>query len=374
MRVVMTTDTIGGVWTMTRELTQQLLDRGHAVALVSFGRRPNAEQESWCRLIGEQYRSRFRFHASEAALEWMQDNVQAFSGGVEVLSRVAEEFQADLLHSHQFCWGALPGDLPRLITAHSDVMSWSASCRPKGFEQSDWLTRYMILVQCGLDSADWVVSPTDWMRTELLRYFQVRCEIAVIPNGRTVPAPLTMQARKLQAVSAGRLWDEAKDIQTLLEIASPLPILVAGEESFESASAPSGSIGAVGILDESALFEVFRQSSIYIATSVYEPFGLAPLEAALCGCAVVARNLASLREVWADAALFYETSDELTALLCELMKSPELLRVAQDQAHSRARQFSATRMAEQYLALYESLLSSMQMKPIMGQELAKYGT
>ncbi len=44
MRILMTTDTVGGVWTFTSELTEQLLQRGHEVYLVSFGREPSPEQ------------------------------------------------------------------------------------------------------------------------------------------------------------------------------------------------------------------------------------------------------------------------------------------------------------------------------------------
>ena len=48
MRVLLTTDTIGGVWTFSRELTAELLHLGHSVALVSVGRPPSTEQLAWC--------------------------------------------------------------------------------------------------------------------------------------------------------------------------------------------------------------------------------------------------------------------------------------------------------------------------------------
>ena len=53
------------------------------------------------------------------------------------------------------------------------------------------------------------------------------------------------------------------------------------------------------------LHQHFRQSAIYLCASRYEPFGLAPLEAALCGCALVLRDLPSLREIWGNSALFF---------------------------------------------------------------------
>jgi glycogen(starch) synthase len=368
MRVLMTTDTVGGVWTLTQELTQELLHLGHAVALVSFGREPSERQNEWCEQTATRHPELFLFRAGNAPLEWMQTNVTAWSAGIEFLLDTFKEFQADLLHTHQFCWGAMPGHLPRLITAHSDVVSWAECCRPQGLGRSAWLSHYRSLVQNGLDRAHAVVAPTFWMKSALDRHFDVRCRFTVIPNGRSIAPFSGKDERRLQAATVGRLWDDAKGVSTLLGIDAPLPIFVAGEESFESTSARMGSLQALGPLDESSLFQLFRRSSIYIASSLYEPFGLAPLEAALCGCAVVARNLPSLREVWADTAFFFDTPQELTSLLCDLINNPDLLRFGQERAQARARQFTAARMADSYVALYKTLLSPEERPLLLSEE------
>ena len=60
-----------------------------------------------------------------------------------------------------------------------------------------------------------------------------------------------------------------------------------------------------------ALLELFRTSAIYICTSVYEPFGWRRLKLRVCGCAVVARDMPSFREVWGDAALYFRRREEL---------------------------------------------------------------
>ena len=62
-----------------------------------------------------------------------------------------------------------------------------------------------------------------------------------------------------------------------------------------------------GELSESEMRELLSRAAIYIATSKYEPFGLAPLEAALSRCAIVANDIPSLREIWGDAALYFRS-------------------------------------------------------------------
>lgn len=358
MRILLTTDTIGGVWTFTRELCIGLLQQGHAVALVSFGRPPSNEQVAWCEAQTECYGREFYFESSDAPLEWMQSNERAYSGGEALLLRLVEKFGADVLHASQFCFGRLPVPIPRVITAHSDVQSWTEACRRERLPESAWLTRYCGLVQRGLDGADAVVAPTRWMLDAVSRYFEVAAMGHVIPNGRTLPfGASTAQPRAMQAVSVGRLWDEAKNLAVLTRIEPPFPVYVAGECAHEEFSGPTqfGGLTVLGLLRECELLDLFRRSSIYVVPSVYEPFGLAPLEAALCGCAVVANDLKSLREVWGDAAIYFRDAAELTAVLRRLQSSPKALHRAQTAARRRALEMSAARTVASYVDLYRSL-------------------
>ena len=376
MRVLLTTDTIGGVWTFTKELTTELLHAGHSVALVSFGRAPSREQSAWSATIGAQYGISFRYEASNAPLEWMNPNENAYAAGELCLRRIADEFCPDLLHSNQFCFGRLQIPVPRLITAHSDVLSWGAACRPNGFEPSPWLTCYCNMVEQGLSAADAVAAPSRWMLDILGQYFSLPTQRRVILNGRTLPHSAADDERALQAVSAGRLWDEAKNLTMLAEVNSEVPIFVAGDGQHQAAAAPQnmGSAVQLGPLEERDLLALFRASSMYIATSIYEPFGLAPLEAALCGCAVLANDIPSLREVWGDAALYFENADALSRLLAHMQASPSALLEARQRAGRRALQLNAARMTAEYLTLYTELLAKKSggLKP--HEDLAAYAS
>jgi glycosyltransferase involved in cell wall biosynthesis len=195
------------------------------------------------------------------------------------------------------------------------------------------------------------------MLDALARHFRLPLEQAVIFNGRSVASSKAV-ARALQSITVGRIWDEGKDIGLLREVTSPIPMLVAGEsERYGSGPAESewGDIKFLGALSQRQVLDIFRRSAIYICTSVYEPFGLAPLEAALCGCAVLARDLPSLKEVWGDHALYFRDAPSLSQLLHQLHDDSHLLRERQRQSAARASFFSAERMAHAYLALYRRL-------------------
>ncbi len=352
MRLLMTTDTVGGVWTFTSDLASELLAQGHGVALVSFGRAPSSEHSAWLRDLTVRF-PHFLFAASEAPLEWMQENASAYSGGEALLLNLCRSFRPDALLLSQFCFGALPVDLPKIVVAHSDVLSWAAAVGKAPLADDAWLRTYCSLVQDGLRDADAVVAPTHAMLQDLRANFTLPPCATVIANGRTLATAASMPERRLQAVTAGRMWDEAKNLSLLLRCVSPMPILVAGECDEQR----DGSVRTLGARSQAEILTLFRESAIYLCSSVYEPFGLAPLEAALCGCAVLANDIASLREVWGDAALYFHDAASLSRLLRHLCDTPGDLAEAQVRSHARARNYSSTRMTNEYFHLIETMMS-----------------
>jgi glycosyltransferase involved in cell wall biosynthesis len=354
MRVLITTDTVGGVWRFVQELASGLLEAGDSVALISFGSTPSAAQCAECLQLAAQWGGAFRYTPSDLPLEWMQENELCFEAGSAVICQVAEQFGPELLHANQYCFGAVELDIPRVVTAHSDVLSWARACRG-ALEETPWLSRYCALVQRGLSGANVVTAPTRWMLDALGEGFSLACESCVIPNGRRIhEVPATR--RRLQVVTAGRLWDEAKDVALLENVCSPMPLMVAGATEHDG-SAPVRLRGVkhLGALTEQELLRIFSESAVYACTSRYEPFGLAPLEAALCGCAVVARRIEPMEEVWSDAALYFRDARELSELLTWLYDDRKSLHRAQERAFTRASLYTREAMTATYRSLYSKV-------------------
>ncbi len=363
MRVLLTTDTVGGVWTYTKELTEGLLGKGCSVALVSFGASPTIEQLQWSTRVAGAAGESFRYIPSEIPLEWMPDNEDTVQQGAELLEQIVRDFKPDLLHSNQFCFGQLSTNIPKLLVAHSDVLSWADACIPDGLKWSPWLSRYVDMVQKGLDGATWLVAPTQWMMHALAEHFVLPVAQTVIANGRTLPGFTKPQDRVLQAVSAGRMWDPSKNL-SILDKTTVLPVLIAGDNKNTSSSVPdTANASLVGFLQERELLDLFRKSHIYIAASRYEPFGLASLEAALCGCSIVANDIPSLREVWGSDVLYFTTHEQLDQQLTILSADPAFLSCMQVKAGLRAQRYSAEAMTERYLTLYRQIVSASGFEP-----------
>jgi glycogen synthase len=110
--------------------------------------------------------------------------------------------------------------------------------------------------------------------------------------------------------------------------------------------------------DERQITETLARAGIYAATSQYEPFGLAPVEAALSRCAIVASDIPTFRELWEGAAIFFRNNDpESLSEALERVQSDRALRLSHgNMALRHARQhFTADRMITGYRNLYHKL-------------------
>jgi glycogen(starch) synthase len=361
MHILITTDTVGGVWNYTRELVTGLARRGDRVTLVSFGGVPSAAQRAWLEGLAG-----VRYLPTDYRLEWMQDAPRDLRESARYLRNVIGDSKPDLLHLSQYCYGAMDLTLPKIVVAHSDVLSWNQAVHGKPLG-GRWATWYRKVVERGLAGASLVVAPSQWMLRSLEDCYGRQRNSRVIYNGRT-PAWFDPMARKENyAASAGRLWDEGKQLRLLMEMERPpLPIRVAGATTLagqsaqgESGNARDAGVQCVGELSEDAMRELLSRAAIYIATSKYEPFGLAPLEAALSRCAIVANDIPSLREVWEDAALYFRKDDarSLREALARLAGDRELRLEYANRAYQRAvRHYAAGRMVDEYGEAYASLL------------------
>jgi glycosyltransferase involved in cell wall biosynthesis len=197
------------------------------------------------------------------------------------------------------------------------------------------------------------------MMLALCRYYGPLQRTRVIPNARD-PARYKPAGKEPFIFSAGRLWDEAKNVRALCEVAPSLPwsVLIAGPEvGPDVATSTLHNVTHLGNLTPPAMARWLGRASIYASPALYEPFGLGALEAGLSGCALVLSNLDSLREIWEDAALFTTPGsiEELRATLLDLIAHPRALPVLAERAHRRAQRFEPDSFASSYRQLYLSV-------------------
>jgi len=375
MRILVTADTVGGVWTYTRELVTGLIRRGFEVVLVSFGGIPLPRQTRWIHGL-----SRLDYRPTAFKLEWMQDCMDDLHASAEYLESVAEETRPHLLHLNQFYYGGLKYRVPRLVVAHSDVVSWWVAvhgCEPP---DSSWMRWYRRIVTRGITSATAVVAPSRWMIEQISRHYTQPPQGSVIHNGRTPSLFHANPVKEKMITTVGRLWDSGKNAALLLQEEMPWPVCIAGSEKHperEGATAQQSErrpgVQFLPQQSEEQLCDLLGRTAVYAAVSRYEPFGLAPVEAAFSGCAIVASHIESFRELWGNAAVFFRNNDSgsLRQALTDLAEDPDFRQDSAQRAYNHAqRWFTADRMVQRYVTLYRKLVPeeiSLRLEPALAE-------
>jgi glycosyltransferase involved in cell wall biosynthesis len=344
-RILMTADCVGGVWRYAMELVRGLPDC--EMHLVVLGGRLSPAQRREAECCGAR-----RVVESGLKLEWMDDPWEDVRRSAELLREIARECAPDVIHLNGYALAAEPWAAPVLVVAHSCVLSWWRAVKREAPPAR--LGIYRDRVAAGLRAADAIVAPTAAMLAVLHEHYGATLSGRVIPNG--LDAGESPRASKLPRVlSAGRLWDEAKNI-ALLEAIAPRTrwaIRVAG-----AAERPLRGVTALGALAPEAMREEMSRAAIYAAPAWYEPFGLAVLEAALSGCALVLADIPTFRELWEGAAWFADPASppQWRAALDALATDAEAREELAARARLRALRLSRDHMAARYRDLYSELL------------------
>ena len=355
-RVLMTGDTVGGVWSFGLELAAGLGAHGVEVVLATLGGPPNEEQRAEAARI-----SNLRWFAENFKLEWMNDPWQDVEDSGRWLLDLERHFEPDIIHLNSYGNGTLRWRAPVVLTAHSCVLSWWAAVKRTPLP-SAW-NRYRYEVEYALKSADLITAPSRTMLKSLEENYGADLPASrVVLNGRDL-ARYGRAPKEALVLSAGRLWDEAKNVAAVAAVAArlPWPVYLAGERRHpDSGCAHFAECRILGQLSPEALAEWYARAAIYVLPARYEPFGLSALEAALSGCALVLGDIDSLREIWDDTAVFVPPDDvgAIEVALRQLIAEPDRREEMAKRSWIRAQAFNSERMAREYMDAYCSVANT----------------
>jgi glycosyltransferase involved in cell wall biosynthesis len=365
-RILMTTETSGGVWTFAIELARGLAPAGVEVHLATLGAPPTPAQRADTRIPGVfLYESDFRS-------EWTESAWPSVESAGRWLLDLEQRVQPELVHLNGCAHAVLPWQAPVVVTGHSCTVSWWHAVHGEA-PPATW-RRHALEVRRGLRAAKLVAAPTLAMLVSLAAHHGPLPRVAVIPHGRD-PDRFHPGSKRRRILSVGRLWDPAKNLAALDRIAARLPwtVRVAGEmHRSENGVSRMPHAVPLGRLDEPALAAEMASAGIFALPAVYEPFGFSALEAGLSGCALVLGDIPSLREVWDDAACWVPPRDDAALLdtLLWLIDRPRVRQEYASRALDRARLYIPRRMAHGYARAYRSVMAELEAPVTATQRLA----
>ena len=355
LHLFMSVDAIGGVWTYALDLAAGLAKHRISVTLGVVGPRPAASQVAQARGIDS-----LNLIMTDAALDWSGAGLDCVRAAGERLAGLADEVRADVVQLNCAAYGAAQFSAPLIVACHSCVATWFASVRDAAAPEPH--AAIARLAGQGLRRADKIVAPSHAFALATARQYKLAREPRVVFNGRPKSTSALSDAVANYVFCCGRLWDEAKNFALLDTCAIDLdwPVLAAGPRLGPNGAAIHlPNVATLGALPASEVTRHMRARPIFAAPSLYEPFGLAVLEAAQSGCALVLSDIPTFRELWRDAAIFVPPRDPSawTNALTRLTSQPCERDALGRAAFRRSQRYRSEKTAASMASIYRSLVA-----------------
>ena len=335
-RVLITTDAVGGVWRYSIDIAAGFAEYGVATILAVLGPAVTAAQRAEANAVPG-----LRLVDPGLPLEWTATDPADLDRASTRLASLAALVGVSSVHLHApSLLGPARWPVPVVAVAHSCVATWWRAMR--GDAMPDDFVWRTAATRAGLVAAAAVIAPTK-AHAQAIEAVYGPLPIRIVLNGsRSIP--VLPQHRRPAVLTAGRLWDPGKAVAWLDRAAPGLgvPILAAGP-----LRGPNGSVvefahlETLGTLEPEALAAAYAGSTVFASMARYEPFGLAVLEAAQAGMALVLSDTPGFRELWDGAAIFVATEADLQAALLQALAEPGPWAA---RAYARAQLYTLDRM------------------------------
>lgn len=354
-RVFMTLDAVGGVWQYSLDLARALGERGCQTILALLGPGPSASQRREADAIATA-----TLIDTGLPLDWLCDGPEPVLAAGRAITALAGQTGADIVQLNMPTLAAtVRPPMPTIAVTHGCVATWWEAAHggaplDAGYE---WHRRLMAQ---GLRAVDHIIAPTASYARLVERQYRLPRLPGVVHNGRTPPAWSPRGALHDCALTVGRLWDRVKRADLLDRAASRMAI------PFHAAGAVQGPHGEraalehlhlLGQIDSDALMLRLAERPVFVSAASFEPFGLAVLEAANAGCALVLSDIPGFRELWDGAALFVAGDDDAVwarAIETVIHDADRRNRLGHA-AHDRAARYTPAAMAEGMWAVFDGL-------------------
>lgn len=301
------------------------------------------------------------------------------------VARAARRAGVALVHLTHFFSLPLRRDRPYLVTIHDLVPLLFPV-----YNNSRAMQLYLRLVCATAPRADLILTDSEHSARDITAQLGVPAEriraihLAADERYRPLPEddPSIVAAREKYGIDGPFIFnvgglDVRKNLATLLRafalVRSQLPegmrLVIAGAahsgntERYPELQPLARELGIAdatiftGRIGDREKLALLNAAELYAYPSLYEGFGLSPLEAMRCGTPVISSDRSSLPEVVGNGGLLVEpTPEKIGAALAFVLQTPHELRALRHRALAQAARFSWARTARETMAAYEEVL------------------
>lgn len=363
LRVLLTSDAVGGVWTYSLDLARGLARLEIETVLAVMGPTPSAAQNRAAAKVPG-----LRLVDTGLPLDWLAADLDEIERTGKAIAALAAKQGVDLVQLHApalAAGGSFP--VPVVAVVHSSVATWWQQVRGPAAPMPAEFAWRTDAVRSGLAAADLIVTPTAAFGDMVQQCYGLAEAPQAVHNGRS-PLATGGHAPHDFIFTSGRLWDHGKNVETLDAAAAQIGVPVHAAGPLQG---PHGEriafehLNSLGMLDEAGIARWLGAKPVFASAALYEPFGLSVLEAAAAGCPLILSDIPTFRELWEDAAIFVEPRDPAAfARACNDLVADDFERTVMGRAaKERSARFTPDAMAAQMASLYRRVLPA-QRRPV----------
>jgi glycosyltransferase involved in cell wall biosynthesis len=282
-----------------------------------------------------------------------------------------QQWNPDLIHETYYSIFKPTNNLPRIVTAYDMVHELF----PKQFKKNELVTQKKIST---FNRADHIISISHNTKKDLVEFFDIppekitvvhlACDVFDKANSNLIDSnfkkPFLLYVgsrggyknfnRFLEATSKSKKLTDEFDI-----IAFGGGALSINEKKFiHSLGFKKDQIRQIGG-DDAVLASLYQEAVAFVYPSLYEGFGMSPLEAMAYGCPVISSNASSLPEVVGDAGEYFnpEEIESIKSSIENVVYSPSRIMDLKLKGLERVDNFSWKKCSQETLKVYMKLIT-----------------
>ena len=383
---IITKSEYGGAQTHVSQLAQYMAEKGHSVGVMSHleGEKRKEIKNSKFQIPNKfkiqnskQKRNEIKFYSNP----YFKNSYNPVLGlkAMAEIGRAVDDFNPDIVHCHSTVAGfwarlCIKNRIPTIFTAHG----WA-------FTEGVSFLRKNLIVWAEKLAAKYcskIICVSEYDKQLALKYKIVpEGKIITIHNGVEIDKAKSLKRKaqnnnsKCKIVFVGRLA-EPKDPILLIktynelteEVKAKSEVLIVGEgekrkelEKFIKENKLNEKVKLFGSLSREKVFEILRESNIFVLTSNYEGFPITILEAMSCGLPIIASNVGGIREIVVSETGYLVNKLDIEAFkkaLTELIENPELRERMGENARKKVEDnFSLEKMLRETEKVYNVIMS-----------------
>jgi len=357
----------GGAQTHIYQLSKYFIEKGNEVGIISY---PSGWLEEEARKLGVKFYPNKYFSN-------IPDPIRILKAMKEI-RKALKDFKPDLVGCHSTAAGFLGrltirNKIPTIFTAHG----WSFT---KG---SPFLRKYLAILieKIAGKFCSKIICVSDFDKKLALKYKIVSPnKITVIHNGVKIEKVKSQKSKvkslekKIRIVFIGRLA-QPKDPLLLLKSFNSLPpelkdkaqISIIGQgpkrkelEKFIKENRLEEKVNLLGSIRREKVFEILKESNIFVLVSNWEGFPYTIIEAMSFGLAIITSEVGGIREAVDESCGIKKkrgNKEEIKNALEKLIKTPSLIREMGEKASEKAKKdFSLEKMLRETEKVYKNII------------------